>query len=167
MNRSNSATRSPLPIRGSHRWETLALGNFAETQYGISVNTSPNSTIPIIGLRNLQNGEVDVRNLEFAEVSQEDLQKYLLRDRDLLFNRTNSKELVGKTSLFRLPGNRQFVFASYLVRISVDRSVMSPEFLCYFMQTSGASAFLRSIATPGVSQYNINPTSLAKKLLVP
>jgi type I restriction enzyme S subunit len=75
-----------------------------------------------------------------------------------LFNRTNSYELVGKTSIFKL--EETFVFASYLVRIIPDFDKIFPEYLNYYLNWGETQARLKLLASRGVSQSNINATKL-------
>jgi type I restriction enzyme S subunit len=77
---------------------------------------------------------------------------------DILFNRTNSLELVGKTSLFDVEGD--FVFASYLIRVETDISSLLPEYLNYYLNLEGTQIRLKALATRGVSQSNISATKL-------
>ncbi len=76
----------------------------------------------------------------------------------MLFNRTNSHELVGKTGLFDLPGD--FVFASYLVRLSVKRKTLDPRWLNYYLNMDSTQRRLKSLASRGVSQANISASKL-------
>jgi hypothetical protein len=84
--------------------------------------------------------------------------KYKLEKGDILFNRTNSYELVGKTGLFILDGN--YTFASYLVRLRVRTDIADPFFLCAFMNTEGFQAGIKKWATKAIGQSNINASSL-------
>ena len=90
--------------------------------------------------------------------------EFTVREGDLLFNRTNSAELVGKIGIFKLPGT--YLFASYLVRVSTNRDKLLPEFLNYFLNSPKGQLAVKAFATPGVSQANISAGSL-KKVLVP
>lgn len=148
-------------------WRLLSLGEIADTQYGISAVAIEGGTVPIIGMKNLQNGSVDFTDVDSISVPNEMASKYYLRDGDLLFNRTNSKDLVGKTAICKAMNGRQFVFASYLIRITVDNGIILPRFLAHYMNSPAAVSVLKSLATPGVSQYNINPTVLKAALKVP
>lgn len=148
-------------------WEVVQLGRVASTQYGITTTATEAGSIPMLGMKDLDDGKVLLRDVMRIELSKHDIDAYRLVDGDILFNRTNSADLVGKTGIFRDGQDEPYVFASYLVRIAVDRKKADPDFICLFMNAHIAQCRLRALATPGVSQYNINPTNLRKDFLVP
>lgn len=148
-------------------WKVVPLGQVAETEYGISETASDNSSAEMIGMKHLVNGSVRFEDLTPIDVDQLTVEKYRIKERDLLFNRTNSFDLVGKTSIAqRVPHNR-VLFASYLVRIHLDEERALPEFVNSFLNSDTGIARIKALATPGVSQYNLNPTSLRTQLFVP
>lgn len=146
---------------------TVCLGELASTQYGVSMALDPEGTTRIVGMQHVRDGEILLSDLPRVTLSEAERAAFLLREGDLLFNRTNSYEQVGKTGLVRRPDAEGAVFASYLVRLRVDRRRIMPEFLNYWMNSPSAVAALRALATPGVSQFNINPTALRERLRVP
>ncbi len=77
-----------------------------------------NIGIPIIRMNNIQGGKIEIRNLKYVSRKIKDLPRLYLRPNDLLFNRTNSYELVGKTGIFKGETD-SFTFASYLIRVSL------------------------------------------------
>ncbi len=81
----------------------------------------------MLRMYNLKDGKINTSDLQYVELEPDLLNAFRLTKGDLLFNRTNSYELVGKVSLFELQGD--FVFASYLVRLAVDRNQLSPFYL--------------------------------------
>jgi type I restriction enzyme S subunit len=83
---------------------------------------------------------------------------------DVLFNRTNSHDLVGKTSLFTLEGD--FIFASYLIRVVPETGRLMPEYQNYYLNWDATQRRLRMLASRGVSQSNINATKL-RGFLIP
>lgn len=127
-------------------------------QYGISESLSDDQRgIPTLRMNNLNDGIVVVRDVKYSGDSIPS--SLLLRDRDVLFNRTNSMELVGKAAMWRseLP---KATFASYLVRLHCDTSNILPEYLTYWLNHPTVRRRVRRLATPGVQQVNVNPTSL-------
>jgi type I restriction enzyme S subunit len=88
----------------------------------------------------------------------------LLQPLDVLFNRTNSIEHVGRTAIWR--GQiEQASFASYLVRLLPEQSKLIPEYLNVWLNLPTTQLLIRRYATPGVHQVNINPTNLRKVLI--
>ena len=136
-----------------------------DSQYGINAPSSPAGSTPMLRMGNLQEGDVDVGNLVMVDLSPSERENYLLSKGDLLFNRTNSYDLVGKTSVFNLDG--EFTFASYIVRFKVNPKTFSLTFLCYWFNNPASQRKLKLLATKGASQSNINPTNLKNRFLVP
>ncbi|MBD3738713.1 MAG: restriction endonuclease subunit S [Pseudomonas balearica] len=120
--------------------------------------------IAVLRMGNIQHGQIDLTSLKWGEIGDAEISALKLQDGDILFNRTNSRDLVGKVALVH--GEPDYLYASYLVRLRIDRSVADPYFIFAVMNSRRGQAGIRTIATPGVSQSNINPTNL-KKLLFP
>ena len=95
-------------------------------------------------------------SMKCADISTEEFAKYKLRKGDLLFNRTNSIEHVGKTGLFDLDG--EYCFASYLVRVMPDTSKILPKFLENMMNSLIFQEEAKGKASKSVNQANINAT---------
>ena len=102
---------------------------------------------------NLQNGYIDWTDLVFTN-DEKDIQKYSLVKGDVLFNRTNSADLVGKTSLYR--GEYPAIYAGYLINLNYDRKKVVGEYLNYILNTQEAKKYCLAVKTDGVSQSNIN-----------
>src|SRR5437763_11965668 len=115
-------------------------------------------------MNNLQDGHIDLRDLDYIQLSKAEMQSLMLNKGDLLINRTNSLDLVGKAAIYDLAG--EHVFASYLVRFRLGPSVL-PAFVNYFLNSEPGQRKLKLLATKGVSQANINPSILKRRLFVP
>ena len=99
---------------------------------------------------------VDNGKMKCADISAEEFAKYKLNKGDLLFNRTNSIEHVGKTGLFDLDGD--YCFASYLVRVVPDTGRVQPKFLEKMMNSSAFQTEAKGKASKSINQANINAT---------
>ena len=86
--------------------------------------------------------------------------KYVLHDGDVLFNRTNSPELVGKTAIYK--DSRSAIFAGYLIRVNHIGSVVDGQYLNLFLNSRIARHYGNSVKTDGVNQSNINGAKLLK-----
>lgn len=148
-------------------WKIMPLGSIATSQYGVSEPASQYGVVPMIGMSSVNGGDVSTITATRIDLDSKQLELYTLRVEDILFNRTNSYDLVGKTAIVRRPPIEPTVFASYLVRLNVNKERALPEFICYYMNSYNAFCRFKALATPGVSQYNINPTSLLEEFLVP
>lgn len=84
----------------------------------------------VLRMGNLQDGEIDWNDLAYSD-DEADIKKYLFSKGDVLFNRTNSAELVGKTSIYR--GEYPAMYAGYLIKLDYDRCVLSGEYLNYVL----------------------------------
>lgn len=146
-------------------WEMKKLGEIVEkSQYGLSVPTTDDGEIPMFKMNNFKNGKMIPEGVDKVNLEYEELKKYCLNDGDILFNRTNSAELVGKTGIFDLPG--EYTFASYLVRFVINRKMAIPEFINAYFNWERSQSYFKELATKGVSQSNINPTNLQKFFFV-
>lgn len=122
--------------------------------YGISVSSEPKGRFPVLKMGNIQVGEIVFSKMEFVDEVADEL---LLETNDLLYNRTNSPDQVGKAALFRGTRDDAVTFASYLVRLRVNHRII-PEFLNYAVNCGGFLAFARRLAIPSVQQSNLNST---------
>ena len=140
-------------------WEIKKLGEVVQTQYGTSKKaTSIVDKFPILRMNNITySGEMDYKDLKYIELSDSEKEKFLLKKGELLFNRTNSKELVGKTGLFNL--DIPMAFAGYLIRIKPSNLIHS-KFLLFFMNSEFMKKLLYNKAKNIVGMANINAKEL-------
>ncbi len=138
-------------------WESASLAVFVPSaEYGISTSLGE-SGYPVLRMNNLLDGEAELSDLKFTDGP---VPKHLwLRDGDVLFNRTNSWEHVGRTGIWR--GQiESTTFASYLVRLNPHPDKLLPEMLNFWLNWERIQIAMRRQATPAVQQVNINPTNL-------
>ncbi len=126
-------------------------------EYGTSAKSSETGSTPVIRMGNLQNGHIDWSDLVYTSDSDE-IEKYSLRKNDLLFNRTNSPELVGKTAKYK--GEKPALFAGYLIRINQIETIALSDYINYFLNSHIAKQHGNSVKTDGVNQSNINGEKL-------
>ncbi len=147
-------------------WGIQPLGYITrKSPYGLSINSSELGKTPILRMGNIENGKVTYTNLSYVNVSDLELCQYSVKENDLLFNRTNSLELVGKTGI--VTESKPVVFASYLIRLQIDDSLAFPSFVSYYFNTPESRVRIKKLATPGVGQHNINQTELQKHFFIP
>lgn len=139
-------------------WKRVTLGDIVtNVEYGSSAKSLKTGKIPVMRMGNIQNGRFDWRDLVFSD-NEEEIKKYLLKKNDVLFNRTNSPELVGKTAIYK--GERPAIFAGYLIRINRIESQIDGNYLTYYLNSHKARCYGDTIKTFGVNQANINGTKL-------
>ncbi|MDA1772307.1 restriction endonuclease subunit S [Bacillus cereus] len=147
-------------------WECKKLGEILEVcQYGLSDALSlEQKGFPVLRMGNLQNGIIDTGNLKYLDVPEGNVKDFLLENGDILFNRTNSEELVGKTSIFQ--EDFPCSFASYLIRLRPKKNKVDSNFLNYYMNSGAGQNRIRRYIALGVSQCNISASNL-KKVYIP
>jgi len=142
-------------------WRIIRFRELVEnSEYGLGGPTGENGPFPFLKMNNIDSGRLDLSKCDEVLVSDIDLHEHSLKNGDFLFNRTNSRELVGKACTFNEKGT--FFCASYIVRFILKKEIVCPEYLNYWWQTNFAKDRLQVLATPGVGQVNINPTSLQR-----
>lgn len=143
---------------GMESWENVSVSEICRSlKYGTAKKSSSEGTVVVIRMGNLQDGEIMWDDLAYTN-DEEDIEKYKLMPGDVLFNRTNSPALVGKTSIYR--GEYPAIYAGYLIKLDYDRSRVIGDYLNYSMNTVSAKEYCNSVKTDGVNQSNIN----AKKI---
>ena len=143
---------------GMESWENVYVSEICHSlKYGTAKKSSSEGTVVVIRMGNLQDGEISWDDLAYSN-DEEDIEKYKLVPGDVLFNRTNSPALVGKTSIYR--GEYPAIYAGYLIKLDYDRSRVIGDYLNYSLNTVSAKEYCNSVKTDGVNQSNIN----AKKI---
>ena len=151
-----------IPFEVPKGWEWCRLRDVIyPPKYGTSSKSLSNGDVPVLRMGNIQDGEVVYDKLVFSN-NVEDNRKYLLQDGDLLFNRTNSAELVGKTAIFK--GNRHVIYAGYLILLRPIKT--NSEYLNYIFSSPYVRSYCKEVKTIGVQQCNINAEKVSQ-LLVP
>ena len=135
------------------------------SQYGLSLAASATGTHSIVGMKDIQDGRVRVDEHVRVTLSEAEAGRFLLQPGDVLLNRTNSNELVGKCAIF--DRTREAVFASYLVRLRFRSDQIVPAFANYYLNSEFGQSQLKVLATRGVSQANINPSTFAAHFTIP
>ncbi|WP_375562789.1 restriction endonuclease subunit S [Bernardetia sp. OM2101] len=141
----------------SDRFEIVKLKELVKSlQYGTSKKSDNEGLVPVLRMGNIQNGKINWNDLKYSS-NQLDISKYKLNKGDVLFNRTNSAELVGKTAIFN--GEKEAIFAGYLIRV-VCNSRINPYYLNICLNGTLSKHYFDSVKITSANQANIN----AKKL---
>ena len=142
-------------------WVWCRLGEIADGfQYGSSAKSSKSGKVPVLRMGNLQNGSIDLNNLVYTN-NNDEISKYTLRSGDLLFNRTNSRELVGKTAIFN---GEDAIYAGYLVRFHMADKI-DAYFTNYVMNSTYHRNWCNTVKADALGQSNINATKLRNYVL--
>lgn len=133
----------------------------ADSQYGVSEAMEETGSNAVLRMNSITtSGWLDLSDLKYANLSTKDIKATKLHDGDLLFNRTNSKELVGKCAIWRETAGA-FSYASYLVRFRLKEGML-PEFLWATLNSAYGKYRLLNSAKQAVSMANVSPTDLGR-----
>lgn len=146
----------PFDIPESWKW--VSVGNVCTNiQYGSSQKSTPSGKVAVLRMGNIQDGRLLLDKLVYTS-DEAEIEKYPLKYNDLLFNRTNSKELVGKTAIYK--GEIPAIYAGYLVRITP--LYMNSDYLNYVMQSQFYWSYCQSVRSDAIGQSNINAEKLKR-----
>lgn len=142
------------------KWEQKLLGEVCEgIEYGTSSKSKKSGKVPVLRMGNIQNGRIDWTKLVYSDDKTE-IKKYLLKHNDVLFNRTNSPEWVGKTAIYK--SERPAIFAGYLIRIHRKEKLLDADYLNYFLNSDMAMKYGKTVTISSVNQANINGAKLMR-----
>lgn len=146
----------PFDIPDTWAWTTVA-DTCTNIQYGTSEKSAPSGKVAVLRMGNLQGGKIDYSNLVYTS-NDYDIERCHLEYNDLLFNRTNSKELVGKTAIYKaeIPA----IYAGYLIRVTPI--IIDSDYLNYVMQSHFFKKYCLAVKTDAIGQSNINAEKLKR-----
>lgn len=160
------SSKGPYEIPKTWRWVRLA-DIATNIEYGTSIkchDVFEDQDIPVIRMGNIKNGKLILDDLKFAPRSSINLQKLSLKNGDIIFNRTNSRELVGKCAVFYGEENK-FSFASYIIRARCCKQ--QARYISEYINSDLCrSTQILPFITQQVGQANFNGTKL-KNILIP
>ncbi len=147
------------PVTNRKGWPVKRIGDLLESaSYGTSEKSCASGEFPVLRMNNItRTGEMDFTDLKFMDLDKNQYERYLVRTGDVLFNRTNSPELVGKTGIFL--GKQPMAYAGYLIRLRVNKE-NDPQYLAKFLNTGYAKRMLRRMCKSIIGMANINATEI-------
>ena len=151
-----------MPFEVPESWEWLHVESFTyDLQYGTSEKSSNEGDVPVLRMGNITRiGTIDFADLVYSS-NKDDISKYALQKDDLLFNRTNSSEWVGKTAIFK--SDSPAIYAGYLIRVRCI--LVCPDYINFVLNSSYHRDWCNSVKTDAVNQSNINAQKLSKHLI--
>lgn len=146
----------PFDIPDTWIWTSIA-ETCTNIQYGTSEKSAPSGKVAVLRMGNLQGGKIDYSNLVYTS-NDYDIERCHLEYNDLLFNRTNSKELVGKTAIYKaeIPA----IYAGYLIRVTPI--LIDSDYLNYVMQSHFFKKYCLAVKIDAIGQSNINAEKLKR-----
>lgn len=147
------------PKLNPRKWDMVTIGDIAtDVRYGTSRPATEGGKYPYLRMNNLTyEGYLDLTDLKHIDIPDNEIEKCVVRNGDVLFNRTNSVELVGKTCLYNLDSD--MIIAGYIIRVRIDDRVL-PVILSSYLNSTVMKEQLRSMAKGAVNQANINAQEL-------
>ena len=155
------------PVLNPYNWDVVTIGDIVtDVRYGTSRPATEGGKYPYLRMNNLTfDGHLDLSDLKYIDIPENEIEKCIVRKGDVLFNRTNSIELVGKTCVFDL--EEDMVIAGYIIRVRLNEKVL-PIVLSSYMNSTVLKEQLRSMAKGAVNQANINAQELQRiKIYLP
>ncbi|MFT3777723.1 MAG: restriction endonuclease subunit S [Ottowia sp.] len=156
------------PAKNPYGWVIGKIGDMLESaSYGTSEKSGHDGKFPVLRMNNItRTGELDLEDLKYMDLPSKDHERYLVKAGDVLFNRTNSAELVGKTAI--VPQSApSLAYAGYLVRLRVN-DANHPMYLARFLNTPYAKRMLRGMCKSIVGMANINAKEIqAMRIALP
>lgn len=136
-------------------WKTGTIRDVvADVRYGSSRPAVDGGKYPYLRMNNITyGGELDLSDVKRIDVPENELAKCTVRRGDVLFNRTNSRELVGKTCVY--DRDEMMVLAGFVIRVRVNDLAL-PEFLSAFLNTDFSKRTLFGMCKAAIGQANIN-----------
>lgn len=135
-----------------------------QCQYGISISMNEeNKGFPIFRMNEIDNC-FTTEAVKYAAISEKEFKQFELEYDDVVFNRTNSIDFVGRTGIYK--GGVPSTFASYLVRVKTDRNFILPEFLTIYLNTKFGKGQIRRRAMHSINQANVSAAEL-RRILIP
>lgn len=155
------------PVLNCQGFPVRTIGELTtEVKYGTSKPAVEGGKYPYLRMNNLTiDGKLDLHDLKQIDVDTSEFEKCVVRKGDVLFNRTNSAELVGKTAYYGL--DEEMIIAGYIIRVRVNNLIL-PQYLSFYMNMPFMKQRIRSMAKGAVNQANINSKELKSiKVIVP
>ena len=149
------------------RWVICTIRDIVEdVRYGTSRPAIDGGAYPYLRMNNITySGELDLSEVKRIDIPENELPKCTVRCGDVLFNRTNSKELVGKTCVY--DRDDMMVLAGFIIRVRVNKRIL-PEFLSSFLNADFSKQMLLGMCKAAIGQANINAQELQDiKLYLP
>jgi len=147
------------PATNPKGWPVFRIRDLLESaSYGTSEKSDTSGKFPVLRMNNItRTGEMDFTDLKYMDLNDSEHERYLVKTGDVLFNRTNSAELVGKTAIFREA--ESMAYAGYLVRLRTNAD-NNAEYLAAFMNTPYTKRVLRGMCKSIIGMANINATEV-------
>jgi type I restriction enzyme S subunit len=155
------------PVKNEKGWESGTIRDVVtEVKYGTSKPAEDSGQYPYLRMNNITyTGDWDFSSMKYINLTEGERDKYLIRKGDLVFNRTNSKELVGKTAVYEL--DEEMAIAGYLIRVRTNERA-DANYLSAYLNSKHGKKTLTGMCKSIIGMANINAQELQDiKILIP
>lgn len=164
---SKQISEDEMPYELPESWVWCRLGDVAESfNNGLYKHAKYYTNQGIISLRmyNIQEGTIRFQDLKRVELTEEEFATYALKENDILLNRVNSAELIGKAAI--IPKYAEgLVYESMNIRIKLILKNQIADYINIFLRTSFAREYMRFNAKHAIGQSSVNQTTVSNLLL--
>ena len=155
-------------VNNERKWNFVKFGSLTSSiNYGTSAPAVDGGKYKYLRMGNItDNGHLDFQDIKYIDIPDNEIAKYIVHKGDILFNRTNSREKVGKTACFM--EEEEMIIAGYIIRIRLNEEKSLPLYIAQAFNTPEMKSYLRRLARGSVGQANINSKELSDiKISVP
>ena len=147
------------PFINEKKWKTGNIKDLVnEVRYGTSRPATKGGKHKYLRMNNITyDGKLDLSDLKYIDIPEKELDKCTTRNGDILFNRTNSRELVGKTCVYNI--DEKMVIAGFIIRVRVNKDA-NPYFISTYLNTKYLKKKLYNMCKNASGQSNINAQEL-------
>lgn len=155
------------PVKNEKGWEIGIIRDIVtEVKYGTSKPAEDSGLYPYLRMNNITyTGDWDFTSMKYINLTEGERDKYLVRKGDLVFNRTNSRELVGKTAVY--DSNKEMAIAGYLIRVRTNEKA-NPNYISVYLNSKHGKKTLMEMCKSIIGMANINAQELQEiKIMIP
>lgn len=156
--------KEDIPFDIPSNWKWTKWGNLSSSiQYGVSASATDMGNAKLVRITDIQNNKIVWNSVPFCKINEKDIEKYLLKENDILFARTGGT--VGKSVMVKnIPSDNNYVFAGYLIRSNYDDTKAFYKYLKMFMDSSLYWEQLKK-GSIGMAQPNCNGKTLGNMFI--
>lgn len=155
------------PFFNEYNWKIGTVRELvSDVRYGTSKPSNDGGKYKYLRMNNITyNGKLDLTDIKYIDIPENEVEKCSTKNGDVLFNRTNSRELVGKTCVYNL--DEEMVIAGFVIRVRVN-DLANPYFLSEYLNTKYMKKNLYNMCKNASGQSNINAQELQNiKIYIP
>lgn len=168
---TNACMRDVFDNTQARAWPIRTVGEISQVSGGIQKTPSRKPVKhfrPFLTVRNVQRGYFDLSVVEQFEITEKELEKYRLEDKDLLIVEGNgSPSHIGRNVLFEDDG-QEWVHQNHIIRARLNQAECLPEFASAYLNSEGGKAQMMEKAETTSGLYTLSTSKvMALELPIP